>query len=756
MRFAGASVRPRDAAHYVSDLVGLVGQAKERLFSATMGIERDDDALLGQAAAFFGHVYVPLNLLDAPDPSVTPELSDLALQRQSFPVVVNGADPSLHAAAIRPSVLPVVRGASGGGFLGDGADPDGVRRRIRLLAEHDGQHLGQIAFVAAVSLLGDPSIEVSSRRIVLRGAVVAGRPPLTLRIPLTESGEMMLDWPRAASGDGFRHLPWSSVAASHTLEDQLVSDLRDMDSKGYLSYLRSQDALLDVYEEGSRRGRGMLASGTDSDVEAWRSVREKFFGLCDQFLNGDAEQRIVADADRQLQSGVLSDDEKVIVRAERDRVAPAFDDARQALGRLQAARASLRASLQGSLCIVSMAPVDGAPVPVVTPFGAPASTAASSAAMVSTLLSGSFLREAPMRGALLAAAVLSLLAAAAVLRLKPLASLLVGIAGSCAVVTGLGLVFTRYGMYVPPALPAGSVLVTGIALSSLKLGWERAASRTVRAAFAGRVSAESMREIAEARSRIPLDGSLRHATVLSLGHPSPSLSEPPQEAVRRLRTHREAIAESVLGLGGMLTESAGRITACFGAPVETEDHARRACLAALRVRAMERELNEPSTPKFSSRIGIHTGECVAGLLGPGGLPVYDLEGPAPDGASGLERLNDALGTSILLSEQVREAAGPGFNVRVLGSFPLSRSGRIRVLELLSERGSAAAPAGELVARFEEGVARFELGKISDALKLFTQVLARDPADGPAAAYVRRCRLLLDHPGLQSASLPWGL
>ena len=142
------------------------------------------------------------------------------------------------------------------------------------------------------------------------------------------------------------------------MEDSLVADLRDMDAKGYLSYLRSSTSLLDVFEEGARLGRGMLAAGSDADVEQWRAARESFFALCDQFLGGDAETRIISDADRQLQSGALSEEEKSLVRAERDRVPAAFADARQVHAMLQQVRASLRDSLAGSFCIVSL-PRDG-------------------------------------------------------------------------------------------------------------------------------------------------------------------------------------------------------------------------------------------------------------------------------------------------------------------------------------------------------------------------------------------------------------
>jgi len=771
------SVRSRDAAHYVSDLVGLVSQAKGRLFGAAMGIERDDDALLGQASAFFGRVYVPLDLISSSDPPAAPDLVELAMQRQSVRVLTAGKDPSIHFGGIRPSVLPVVRGARGGGFPSDEADPDGVRRRTWLLAEHDGQHLAQLAFAAVLDFLGNPEVQVSPGRVLLRGAVLPGRQPAALEIPLGESGQMLLNWPAAVPGgfvaavngaatssgaapdDGFRHLAWSALVAERRMEDALVADLRDMDAKGYLSYLRSSASLLDVFEEGARLGRGMLAAGSDADAEQWRAARESFFTLCDQFLGGDAEARIIADADRELQSGALSEEEKNLVRAERNRVPAAFADARQIQVMLKQSRTSLRDSLAGSFCIVSLQ-AEGETVSAVTPFDVPATDARASAALVSTLLSGHFLRQSPARVVLLLAAVLSLVLSLAVLRLKPLLTLVVGIAAAVAAAAGAGVVFAVDGLFVPPSVPVAAMLVTGTALASLKLAWKRGASRTVRAAFAGRVSLESLRAIDASRARLAPEGSRRQATVLSLGARGAaveSAGEDPREVIRRLRTHRAALGEALLGLGGMVVDAgSGRITAAFGAPVECEDHARRACLASLRVRALERELNGSAVSVFTSRIGIHTGDCVAGFLGDRVRPDYSLVGVPAEIASRLEALNETFGTSILVSERVREAAGPGLLVRMLGTIPAgSLPGRVRVYELLAEKDGPEPPEARLVAEFEEGLARMEKGDAAGALALFSRVLIRFPGDGPSAAYARRCRQLLEHGGgLDVTSLAW--
>jgi adenylate cyclase len=235
-----------------------------------------------------------------------------------------------------------------------------------------------------------------------------------------------------------------------------------------------------------------------------------------------------------------------------------------------------------------------------------------------------------------------------------------------------------------------------------------------------------------------------------------SPAENAQEVVRRLRTHRAAVGEAILGLGGMMQGTGGgRITACFGAPVECEDHARRACLSSLRVRALERELNGAAPSVFASQIGIHSGDCIAGFLGTRALPDYTLVGPPADLAARLEGLNVSFGTSIIVTETVREAAGSGFIVRMLGAVPGDGSVRLRVYELLSEKGAPEAPADRLIAEFEEGLSRYERGDVAGALKLFSRVLAHAPGDGPSAAYARRCRQLIEHRGgMDVTSFPW--
>src|ERR1044072_9988678 len=61
------------------------------------------------------------------------------------------------------------------------------------------------------------------------------------------------------------------------------------------------------------------------------------------------------------------------------------------------------------------------------------------------------------------------------------------------------------------------------------------------------------------------------------------------------------------------------IMALFGAPVAYEDHARRACAAALHLRAelapFAAELERQRSIRFQVRMGVNSGEVVAGSVG---------------------------------------------------------------------------------------------------------------------------------------------
>lgn len=151
----------------------------------------------------------------------------------------------------------------------------------------------------------------------------------------------------------------------------------------------------------------------------------------------------------------------------------------------------------------------------------------------------------------------------------------------------------------------------------------------------------------------------------------------PEEAQRRLSVAITAMSESVEEYGGTISQLLGDgLLALFGAPVAQEDHALRACLAAI---AVQQRIRTMTTDRpLQVRIGIHSGEVVVGTA-----------------SEYLSLHYRADGTTIHIASRVEKLARPGTAWITRDTFRLAESG----IEVRSEgeheiRGDAL-PARQL-------------------------------------------------------------
>jgi adenylate cyclase len=378
---------------------------------------------------------------------------------------------------------------------------------------------------------------------------------------------------------------------------------------------------------------------------------------------------------------------------------------------------------------------------------------------VSTVLSGRFPREIPSRYVAVLSALLSVLAAIAVYRMRPMTTILFGLALGLAAFIVLSALFVLFGVFVDPLLPVAGAVLTGGALSTLKASLARAEARGLRHAFSGRLSAETLtRLVASPGARAP-EGEKRPVTVMAatVKRTSPDgFVQDPRDLLKSLNAYHAGVHEAILSLEGMLGRAGGdALTVYFGAPLTSPDHARRACQAALRMRAVEMELNRAVSYPLTIRIGIETGECLVGELGSKGMPGYSVMGPATDVAARLEALNSRFGTSILISEAVRDAAGDDFLVRCLDRVRFAGTEtRFRAFELVAEKGGADELTLQAIGIFNDALALFERKEWREAEAQFSRVLLLRPADPPAALYIERCHEHSSHPFPPATSDPY--
>lgn len=134
-----------------------------------------------------------------------------------------------------------------------------------------------------------------------------------------------------------------------------------------------------------------------------------------------------------------------------------------------------------------------------------------------------------------------------------------------------------------------------------------------------------------------------------------------------LNEYFSRLVEIVERFGGVVTQLQGdALLVSFNVPLDDPAHAANAVRAALEI---ERSINHCTFAegvRFITRVGINTGQVIAGPVGAEHRLIYTVHGSAVNLAARLEALNKDYGTRILISESTRQLAGGGFAFTPLG------------------------------------------------------------------------------------------
>jgi len=229
------------------------------------------------------------------------------------------------------------------------------------------------------------------------------------------------------------------------------------------------------------------------------------------------------------------------------------------------------------------------------------------------------------------------------------------------------------------------------------------------------------------------DGERKQVTVLFAdvqGSMDMAERQDPEQWRRIMQRFFSILADGVHRFDGTVDKFTGDgIMAVFGAPVAHEDHARRACYAALRMRddisEYAAELRRKHGLNFSTRIGINSGEVVAGAIG----EAEDGEYTAIGHTVGLAQRMEALAEpgKAYLAEAAADLAHGFLELEDLGEFEIKGASRpIRVFELAGV-GSARS---RLDLSRERGFSRF-VGR-AEEMTVLNEALERTVAGEGAA------------------------
>jgi class 3 adenylate cyclase/tetratricopeptide (TPR) repeat protein len=180
----------------------------------------------------------------------------------------------------------------------------------------------------------------------------------------------------------------------------------------------------------------------------------------------------------------------------------------------------------------------------------------------------------------------------------------------------------------------------------------------------------------------------------------------PEEARRLLDAVLERMLEAVHRYEGLVNQVMGDgIMALFGAPVAHEDHAVRACYAALRMQATvgryAEELERTEGIAVRIRVGLNSGEVVVRSIGSDLRMDYTAVGQTTHLAARMEQM--ATPGSILISQHTLRLAEGAVNVQPLGARRVKGlDAPVEVFELVGAaqaRSILRGPAAQRLSRF---------------------------------------------------------
>jgi class 3 adenylate cyclase len=192
------------------------------------------------------------------------------------------------------------------------------------------------------------------------------------------------------------------------------------------------------------------------------------------------------------------------------------------------------------------------------------------------------------------------------------------------------------------------------------------------------------------------------------------------------------------------------VMAFWNAPLPEKDHALLACLAALDCQEAINQINSRSIasglPAIRARIGIHSGMALVGNIGSEDRMNYTAMGDTVNLASRLEGANKQYGTTIMISESTKIAAGSGIETRPIDLVAVKgKSNAIMVHELIGQSGQISAQLLRKIELTKQGWNHYIAKQFKESRLCYASVIAETGEDPLARLFIERCAGLEAHP-----------
>jgi adenylate cyclase len=300
---------------------------------------------------------------------------------------------------------------------------------------------------------------------------------------------------------------------------------------------------------------------------------------------------------------------------------------------------------------------------------------------------------------------------------SPLKFIAVGLSGILALPLAVYALFLGH-IWAPLVPPTLSWLASGAVVSAYVSNRERRERKVLMRLFSQHVSKEVAENIWKERDQFIQDGRPRSQklTVTTMftdfkGFTSVAEKMTPQELIDWLNIYLEGMAGIVMAHGGVIDTFTGDgLKADFGTPIPrlTEEEIGRDAVNAVSCAvAMKSEMERVNTvceerglPTVSMRIGLHTGQVVAGTLGSKERLKYTTIGDAVNIASRLESFAKEVtfgseSCRVVVGESTKQYLNSNFIVEEIGEVSLKGRGqKVRAFCVLGQESGKNLEGGK--------------------------------------------------------------
>ena len=380
--------------------------------------------------------------------------------------------------------------------------------------------------------------------------------------------------------------------------------------------------------------------------------------------------------------------------------------------------------------------------------------------IIQNVIDNNFLRREPKWVDILSIIGLSLLTFMGIIKIRALKikyHSINEIMGAFAVIGGIGLIsfgsakaFTHYNYVMIVTSPILSIALGYIAAIAYTFLAERKQKAMIKGMFSQYLNPAVVNQLVDNPDKLRLGGERKVLTVFFsdiAGFTSLSEKSTPEGLVALLNEYLTAMTKIIFDFGGTLDKYEGdAIMAFWGAPIDQEDHAIRACRASL---AMQKELvnirerwKAAGKPEIAVRIGLNSGEMLVGNMGGQERFDYTVIGDNVNLASRLEGANKQYKSHIMLGQTTHKLVADQVIARELDMLiVVGKTEPITVWELLGmKEDGIPEQLQKFFDCYHEGLRLHRLKQWDAAIECLETSLKYKPGDYPAQMYIERSRL----------------